>query len=492
MAYNLFLWFIKKNGNMKKNLFWYILVAMLAGGITSYAVVSANKSNSSSDYFHEEDTTFFHKTSFSPDDYPDFTFAAENAVKAVVHVKVVKMVSSQPYSLFDFFGYGTPRGPREQVGAGSGVIITKDGYIVTNNHVVEGAEEIEITLDNNKVYEAELVGTDPATDVALLKIEADNLPYLRFGNSDDLRLGEWVLAIGNPYNLRSTVTAGIVSAKARSMSSLYDNEFKIEAFIQTDAAVNSGNSGGALVNIRGELVGINTAIASRTGDFAGYSFAVPTSIVKKIVEDIIDYGSVQRALLGISMMDVTDEIAKENELKDTRGVYIADVVPDSPADKSGIESGDVLVSVNGVDVDSAPEVQEQVNRYRPDDKISVTIVRDNKQKEVSVVLKSRGAQIAMLNREDQGVLRMFGADLQNASEETLDELDLNGGVEVISVSAGKFRDAGIKKGFIITYINQEPVNDIKALQSVVQRSRRSVLIEGVYPDGEVVYYGMGL
>jgi serine protease Do len=492
MAYNLFLWIRKKNRNMKKNFFWYILVAMLAGGITSYAVISANKSNSSSGYFNEDDSTFFHNVSFSPDDYPDFTFAAENAVKAVVHVKVVKMVSSQPYSLFDFFGYGAPRGPREQVGAGSGVIITKDGFIVTNNHVVEGAEKIEITLDNNKVFEAELVGTDPATDVALLKVKADNLPYLRFGNSDNLRLGEWVLAIGNPYNLRSTVTAGIVSAKARSMSSLYDDEFKIEAFIQTDAAVNSGNSGGALVNIRGELVGINTAIASRTGDFAGYSFAVPTSIVRKIVEDIIDYGTVQRALLGISMTDVTDEIAKNNKLNDTRGVYIADVVRDSPADKAGVKEGDVLVSVNGVDVNSAPEVQEQVNRYRPDDKISITIIRDDKQNELSVVLKSRGAQIAMLNKEDQGILRMFGADLQNASKKMSEKLDMDGGVEVVSISSGKFRDAGIKEGFIITYINQEPVNDIKALQSVVQRSRRSVLIEGVYPDGEVAYYGIGL
>ncbi|MFA6769847.1 MAG: trypsin-like peptidase domain-containing protein, partial [Bacteroidales bacterium] len=263
---------------MKRNFYLSLLLTVIVSGITSFAVISySNSGNSKANrsYFLEQDTSTFHKTAFSRDEYPDFTLAAESAVKAVVHVKVVKKGTSTPYSLFDFFfGYGRPQEPREQLGAGSGVIITDDGFIVTNNHVIDGADEIEVTLENNKSFSAKIIGSDSATDIALIKIEAENLPFLKFGNSDALRLGEWVLAIGNPYNLRSTVTAGIVSAKARSMPSM-DGEFKIEAFIQTDAAVNMGNSGGALINVGGELVGINTAIASRNGSFAGYSFAVP-------------------------------------------------------------------------------------------------------------------------------------------------------------------------------------------------------------------------
>jgi S1-C subfamily serine protease len=312
-----------------------------------------------------------------------------------------------------------------------------------------------------------------------------------YGDSDALRLGEWVLAIGNPYNLRSTITAGIVSAKARSMPS-FEGDFKIEAFIQTDAAVNQGNSGGALINTRGELVGINTAIASRTGAFTGYSFAVPTTIVKKVVEDIMQHGVVQRAMLGISMQEIDGNLQKEKGLKTTNGVYIAEVVKGSPADKSGIRENDVLVSVNGVQVNSAPAVQEQVSKYRPKDKISVDIIRDGKQKEFSVVLEGRDAQIAKLEESRAGVLKLFGAELKNASNETLEKLRLKSGIEVLSVSAGKLYEAGVRENFVITHVNQMPVRNIQELQSVIQRSRRSLLIEGVYPDGKVVYYGMGI
>jgi len=475
---------------MKRNFYIYLFLTVLISGITSLAVVSFSK-KPSAQYFYNEDSIPVQRASFQPQEFPDFTFAAEYAVKAVVHVKVVKRGVSQPYSLFDFFfGYGQPQTPREMIGAGSGVIISEDGYIVTNNHVIEGADQIEVTLENNQTFKAKLVGSDPATDVALIKIDAQNLPLLKFGDSDALRLGEWVLAIGNPYNLRSTVTAGIVSAKARSMPSM-DGEFKIEAFIQTDAAVNSGNSGGALINTKGELVGINTAIASKTGAFTGYSFAVPTTIVKKIVEDILDFGSVQRAMLGISMQNIDGNLAKERGLKDTRGVFIAEVVKGGAAEKAGIRNNDVLISINGVRVNSSPAVQEQISRYRPKDKITVEILRDNKQKEVSVVLEGRGAEIAMSDGS-KGTTKIFGAELVEASKDKLNNLNIRSGIEVVSVGEGKFKDAGISAGYIITHINQVPVRTLQELQSVIQRSRRSLLIEGVYQDGKTVYYGMGL
>ncbi|MHC1781124.1 MAG: Do family serine endopeptidase [Bacteroidales bacterium] len=476
---------------MKKNIIIYLFLTVLISGLTSAAVVALVGKRESA-YVYPENKPIIQKTKITEPEFPDFTFAAESAVKAVVHVKVVVKGSPQPYSLFDFFfGYGQPQIPREMEGAGSGVIISQDGYIVTNNHVIEGANDIEVTLENNQSFKAKLIGSDAATDVALLKIEASNLPFITFGDSDALRLGEWVLAIGNPYNLRSTITAGIVSAKARSMPSA-DGEFKIEAFIQTDAAVNSGNSGGALINTKGELVGINTAIASKTGAYSGYSFAVPTTIVKKVVEDMMKFGTVQRAMMGISMQDMSGSLVKEKGLKDTKGVYIAEVIKGGAADKAGIKESDVLISVNGVQVNSAPAVQEQISRFRPKDKISVEIIRDGKQKELSVVLEGRDAQIALLDGEKAGVVRLWGAEIKEASDEKLDKLGINFGVEVLSVADGKFKDAGVSKGFIITYVNQMPVRNVQDLQSVIQRSRRSLLVEGVYPDGKVVYYGMGI
>ncbi|MEZ7954589.1 MAG: Do family serine endopeptidase, partial [Bacteroidales bacterium] len=425
--------------------------------------------------------------------YPDFTFAAERSVKAVVHVKVTKKGMEQPFTIYDFFfGYGNPgMSPRNQVNSGSGVIITSDGYIITNNHVIEGADDIVVTLEDNKSYKSKLIGRDPVTDIALLKIDANNLPYLTFGNSDSLRLGEWVIAIGNPYNLRSTITAGIVSAKGRSMPASGE-EFKIESFIQTDAAVNPGNSGGALVTTRGELVGINTAIATRTGSYTGYSFAVPSSIAKKVVEDLIDFGSVQRALLGISMQEIDGDLAKEKGLEGTNGIYIAEVVRDGAADRSGIKEGDVLLSINGVQVNSGPAVQEQISKYRPKDKINIELLRNGKQISLSVVLQSKSDDNSTSDISTNGVIKLFGAELKEAPKELLEKLSLKNGVVVLSVSEGKFKSTGIKKGFVITYVNQTPVSKPAELSSIIQRSRRSVLIEGIYPDGSVFYYGMGL
>ncbi len=311
--------------------------------------------------------------------------AAESALPAVVYVKVTQKARfQQPNSIFDLL-FGFAQTPRDQVGLGSGVIIRPDGYIVTNNHVVAGADVIEVTLENNKVYQAKLVGTDPATDIALIKIDAEDLPAIPIGNSDDLRLGEWVLAIGSPYDLRSTITAGIVSAKGRSMPN-YDGQFRVESFIQTDAAVNPGNSGGALVNALGELVGINTSIISLTGSYAGYSFAVPVNIVRKVADDFIEYGAVQRAMLGVGIADVNAQIAAQANLTDIAGVYVTTVQKDGPAYKAGIIQGDVIIEINLNPVNNSAALQEQLSKLRPGEKAVVTILREGKQHELIATL----------------------------------------------------------------------------------------------------------
>ena len=379
-----------KINNMKKNVIT-IVVAALVGGLTAFAVSSTtlNKEHTGS-VVTSPDGSSYRTVNLNLSDYPDFTYAAESAVDAVVYVKVT--VQSQaiqgPSSIFDFFfgpGQGSQMLPkkREQVGSGSGVIIRSDGYIVTNNHVVGGASKIEVTLNNNQTYTASLVGTDPATDVAIIKIDAENLPVIPFGDSDRLRLGEWVLAIGSPYDLRSTITAGIVSAKGRSMPN-YSNELKIESFIQTDAAVNPGNSGGALVNKEGQLVGVNTAIISQTGSYAGYSFAIPSNMVRKIAEDLIDFGSVKRAVLGVAIQEIDAKKAEELKLSAPKGVYIGEVVKGSAADKAGIHKGDVLLQIDSTKINSFAILQETVSRHRPGDKANVLVLRDGKEKDIEV------------------------------------------------------------------------------------------------------------
>ena len=311
--------------------------------------------------------------------------AAESALPAVVYVKVTQKARyQQPNSIFDLL-FGFAQTPRDQVGLGSGVIIRPDGYIVTNNHVIANADVIEVTLENNQVYKARLVGTDPATDIALIKIEAEDLPVVPLGNSDDLRLGEWVLAIGSPYDLRSTITAGIVSAKGRSMPN-YDGQYRVESFIQTDAAVNPGNSGGALVNAAGELVGINTSIISLTGSYAGYSFAVPVNIVRKVADDFIEFGAVQRAMLGVGIADVNAQIAAQANLVDIDGVYVTTVQKDGPAFNAGIIQGDVIKEINLNPVHNSAGLQEQISKLRPGEKAVVTVLREGKQLEIIVTL----------------------------------------------------------------------------------------------------------
>jgi len=426
--------------------------------------------------------------------YPDFTYAAETGVKAVVHVKVVKngQQAMGPQSLFDFFfGYGNPSPQiRPQVGAGSGVIISRDGYIITANHVIDGADEVLVTLDDKREFEGRVIGKDPATDIALLKIEAEDLPSLKFGNSDDLRLGQWVIAIGNPYDLRSTITAGIVSAKGRSLPS-YQDEFKIEAFIQTDAAVNPGNSGGALVNAKGELVGINTAIATRTGSYSGYSFAVPSSIAQKVVDDLRKYGIVQRALLGITMQDVTGQLAEEKDIRDIKGVFIHEVLEDGAAHKAGIKEGDILLEVDGIKVNSGTSVQEQISKFSPGDKVGLLLRRGNKEVKVTATLQNQSGDTQLLSETEGDVTHFMGAQLRPAGKEIRDQLRIRSGIEVTSIGDGKLKDAGIRKGFVITHVNQKPVSTVQQFALAIQTAQRGVLIEGRYPDGSVYYYALG-
>ena len=378
---------------MKKGIL-YFFIAAIAGAISACAVVKLSNRNSAaadSSAVVQSDTQF-RTVDLSNDKWPDFTFAAETCVDAVVYVKVraTQQVVSNAGPLFRFF-FGYERIPysREVQGSGSGVIIREDGYIVTNNHVIAGANAIEVTLNNNRTYPARLIGTDPATDVALIKIEENGLPIVPFADSDQLRLGEWVLAIGSPYDLRSTITAGIVSAKGRSMPQDPNNpnEFRIESFIQTDAAVNPGNSGGALVNKEGKLVGVNTAIISQTGSYAGYSFAVPSNIVKRITDDLMDYGTVHRARLGIVMLPINDEIANELKLSSVNGVYITDMASDSAAAEAGIKVGDVVVEIGGSKVTGVSSVQELVNNFHPGDRAEVKVIRGGEALSFEVVLK---------------------------------------------------------------------------------------------------------
>ena len=428
------------------------------------------------------DGSAYRTVNLSETDYPDFTYAAESAVDAVVFVKVT-VKTTQQYNIDPLFRYffGIPETQeREQQGSGSGVIIRQDGYIVTNNHVVQGATKIEVTLNNNKVYPATVIGTDPATDVALIKIDADGLPIVPFGDSDNLRLGEWVLAIGSPLGeqLKGTITAGIVSAKGRSMPN-YSGEFKIESFIQTDAAVNPGNSGGALVNKKGELVGINTAIVSQTGAYSGYSFAVPSNMVKKVVADLIDFGSVKRAMLGISGNTVTDEIANKNKLSSPEGVYVAEVVKGGAADKAGIKAEDIITEIGGTHISTMPQLQAKVNSFHPGDKATVKVMRGGKTLELEVVFQDGNIENGTVGSD--GTVAFYGAQLREAKD----------GVEIVSAGSGKLAAAGGEDGFIIRYVNDQKVSKPQDVIDIAKKSKRSIFIEGVTAAGRPGYFGFG-
>ena len=474
--------------------FLIILLSALVGGLTAYAVVNV-RSEQTVNVVDNTDGARFRTVNLSHDNWPDFTYAAESAVDAVVYVKVTSTSGAQqqvPNSIFDFFfGYpqGGPSQPREKVGSGSGVIIREDGYIVTNNHVIDGATKIEVTMNNNQTYPAKLIGTDPATDVALLKVDATGLPIIPFGDSDKLRLGEWVIAIGSPYDLRSTITAGIVSAKGRSMPN-YTGEFKIESFIQTDAAVNPGNSGGALVDKAGNLVGINTAIISQTGSYTGYSFAVPSNIVKKIAYDLMDFGSVKRAVLGIVMQPIDDKIAADLKLSSRNGVYINEVAKSGAADKAGIKAGDVLIAIDSTPVANAAAVQEVVSRFSPGDSAVITVIRDGKEQKFDVTFKGTSQDTGTV--ADDGSIAFYGSSIKAASEETLARFGLKSGVEIVELGPGKLMEAGAQEGFIIQYVNEHQVKTPQDVIDIVKKSKRTVFIEGITPTGRTGYFGFGI
>ena len=466
-------------------------LAAVAGGLTAWIVAKSAMPETAGTITQVVGDSQYRTVNLSLDNYPDFTYAAESAIDAVVYVKVVsREMSRQAPSIFDFFfGYGGTPQERERVGSGSGVIIREDGYIVTNNHVIEGATDIEVTLTNNKTFKAELIGTDPATDVALIKVDAQGLPVIPFGDSDKLRLGEWVLAIGSPYNLRSTVTAGIVSAKGRSIPDS-SREFKIESFIQTDAAVNPGNSGGALVDKAGNLVGINTAIVSQTGAYAGYSFAVPVNIVKRIVDDLMDFGSVRRAVLGVVMSPITQEIADKLKLSSLNGVYIVEVSPGSAAEQAGVKKEDVLVKIDSVQVTNASSVQEMVSGFYPGDKATLTVIRGGKEKELEVTFKGTAQENGTVTED--GSVAFYGSAIKEASKETKERLGIKSGVEIVSVGPGKIMDAGVTEGFVILYVNDQPVSKPQDVINIIKKSKRAVFIEGLTSYGKVSYFGFGI
>ena len=440
----------------------------------------------------------------------DLTYAAEKALPSVVHIKYVQNsrvrtveVESDPFSEFfnpfgGFFGQGGTQQRRVQTpkreATGSGVIISADGYIVTNNHVVDGADELTVTLNDNSEYSARIIGADKTTDLALIKINGKKLPAITIGNSDDLKVGEWVLAVGNPLGLNNTVTAGIVSAKARSLGAN-----GVESFIQTDAAINQGNSGGALVNTRGELVGINAMLYSQTGSYSGYGFAIPTTIMNKVVADLKEYGTVQRAFIGIQGGDVKNYVDRQRErgievdLGTMEGIYVSKVVENGAADAAGIQPGDVIIAADGHKVTKMAELQEIVIKKRPGDKISLTFLHNKKKKTETVVLKNEQGNTGVVRNQD---LEALGADFREITDAQMRQLNISYGVEVAKIGNGRLKNAGVNKGFIIQRVNDQTIKSVDDLQKIVHEtstSREPVLyIQGIYPTGKKAYFAVPL
>ncbi len=447
----------------------------------------------------------------------DFTEVAKKVMPAVVHIKSTQVQNqessryreySNPYGDFfedDFFrrffsppdGYESPtpqnRGPQARVGSGSGVIISEDGYIVTNNHVISFADDIEVVLDDNRTYKAKVVGSDPSTDLALIQIKEKNLPYLPLSNSDEVEVGEWVLAVGNPFNLNSTVTAGIVSAKGRNINILQDRS-AIESFIQTDAAINPGNSGGALVNLQGSLIGINTAIASNTGVYMGYGFAVPANIVTKVVHDLQQYGMVQRGYLGLLIRNVDGNLAREKDLDVTEGVYVDSITVNSAAGEAGIKIGDVILEVDETPVKTSAKLLEIIAKHYPGDKLSLKVDRKGKESAYLVTLRNQDGGEKIAERSSSGIMNQLGVELEEIDAKTAKKIEIKSGLRVTRLSNGKLkRGTDMKTGFIITKVDGKEVSSVEEFTRYLENRSGGILLEGVYEDlPGVYYYAFGL
>lgn len=475
--------------------------AALVGAVSASAVLNIQNNRATTPPAEEvvgfeeslNTSSLNHFTSYAKEKYPDLTYAAENAVGAVVNIEVVKTIKGQPSfdPFLQFFGipqgYGAPS-TREAKAGGSGVLITEDGYIVTNNHVVDGATKVKVKLYDGRSFEAQVVGTDPTTDVALLKIEGSDFPFLKFGSSDDLRLGEWVLAIGSPFDLQSTITAGIVSAKARNLGAI-PSQYSVESFIQTDAAVNPGNSGGALVNTAGELVGINTLIQSQTGSYIGYSFAVPSSIVKKVVVDLKEYGVVQRALLGVQYRAIDAEFMEERGeelgISEIGGAWVAEVTAGGAAEAAGIQKGDIILSIDGKKIDSSAKLSEIVAGLRPGEKVKISVKREGKVKLFEVTLRNRAGKTDPVSKEDLATLLSLGGEFADVAPKTARQLGISGGVRVTAVKEGGFlAKARVRPGFVITHINEIAVGSVAELERLLESGKVEKIsyLDGIYPS----------
>jgi len=440
----------------------------------------------------------------------NFVAAAAAVTPAVVHVMTEYKAEPQAHSrvqmdpfLRQFFGdqfEGQLRGQREREpqggeGSGSGVIIAANGYIVTNNHVIDKASKITVVMDDKRKFDAELVGTDPSTDLAVLKVKADNLPFVKYGNSDEVKVGQWVLAVGNPFNLNSTVTAGIISAKGRSIGILSrDQATGIESYLQTDAVVNPGNSGGALVNTAGDLIGINSAISSHTGSFEGYAFAVPSAIVSKVVDDLLKYKVVQRALLGVRIQEVDARLASEKKLNTLNGVYVQGLNEKSSAAAAGLKIGDIITDINGINVNTASQLQEQVSRFRPGDKIKVGYLRGSSKQTASATLYNAANTTAVVHEMPaDAAISYEGAKVAPVTARLQNTLGIDGGAQMSGIKGSNFKETGMADGFIITRIDKNPVRKPADVQAYLDQAKDNsgALVEGVYPDGRKAYYPIG-
>lgn len=477
-----------------KKVFLFIAIAFVSGFIGAFTFHSIQPkqvvfwtANSTNENPQQTLSTVSYKNTFATSE--ELVKGSQISIPTVVYIKTIsnqQQNQSDPFfdfwSNMDFFGR---RGPVSS--SGSGVIITADGYIVTNFHVVKDADQIDVVTNGNKhSYTAKVIGTDPSTDLALLKIEGKSLPHITFGNSDNVKIGEWVIAVGNPFNLTSTVTAGIVSAKGRNIN-IVNNQFPIESFIQTDAAINPGNSGGALVNTNGELVGINTAIASNTGSYNGYGFAIPSNIVSKIVKDLIEYNEVQRGFTGMEVVDIDSKIADKLNINDNIGVYVQYVLPKGPSEDGGIKAGDLIVKVNGKDIDSKAIFDEQISYFRPGDKLKINLLRNGKEMEQSITLINREGNTAITKKESV-TSNTLGAEFEMISKIETEKYNIKSGVRLFNIRNGRIKNMGIPEGFIITTFNKKEYANPNELIKDLEKARGQILIEGLYSNGSRGFY----